>query len=223
MNQPQSALAVSFEGRAAGRLAVGFILEIAAIGRQKEGLLDSLLAGAIIEANTHRLAHDPALQMAYAYTDTPPPDALRRPVSINALAASLRLPFETVRRHVRRLADLGICVATPQGVIVPDSPSVNFGPGADFSIECWVKPGVASTAYGGMDLVDKRRAPNDFASSGYALALGDGKLLFQISDSLDNSFLNLPASGPDLRDGGCGQLRARAVGEKPVTLRRAAA
>ena len=126
MDQPQSTLAVSFEGRAAGRLAVGFILEIAAIGRQKEGLLDSLLAGAIIEANTHRLAHDPALQMAYAYTDTPPPDALRRPVSINALAASLRLPFETVRRHVRRLADLGICVATPQGVIVPtavvDSP-----------------------------------------------------------------------------------------------------
>jgi hypothetical protein len=52
-----------------------------------------------------------------------------------------------------------------------------------------------------MDLVDKRITPSDSSSMGYALALGDGRLAFQMSDSVNNPFLNVGPVGPDLRDG----------------------
>src|SRR6185503_2524995 len=81
------------------------------------------------------------------------------------------------------------CTGVPQGVTVSNSPSLNFGPGVDFSIECWVKPVVASTSFGVMDLVDKRVTPNDSSSIGYALSLSNGKLACQMSDSISNPFL----------------------------------
>ncbi|MDF7775205.1 ArsR family transcriptional regulator [Sphingomonas sp. AOB5] len=40
-------------------------------------------------------------------------------ISINALAASLSRPFETVRRHVKGLTGAGLCLRTAAGVIVP--------------------------------------------------------------------------------------------------------
>lgn len=120
------ATSASFEARAAGRLGVRFLLDIATIGGLEGRMLDALLIAGVIEANINPLGHDPELQAAYARLDTPPPDELRRPVSVNALAASLRLPFETVRRHVKRLVAEGLCMMTPQGLyistFVVDSP-----------------------------------------------------------------------------------------------------
>jgi hypothetical protein len=87
------------------------------------------------------------------------------------------------------------------GVVVPDSPSLNFGPGADFSIEAWVKPLVAPTQFGVMAIVDKRLAPNLGQSQGYSLALREGQISFQMSDGLESGFLNWEFVGPDLRDG----------------------
>lgn len=47
------------------------------------------------------------------------PDELRRPVSILAISNSLRLPYETVRRHAAALAKDGLCRRVGrQGVIV---------------------------------------------------------------------------------------------------------
>jgi predicted transcriptional regulator len=40
-------------------------------------------------------------------------------ISINALAASLARPFETVRRHIHALCNQGLCVRTKAGVTVP--------------------------------------------------------------------------------------------------------
>ncbi|RYD45928.1 MAG: hypothetical protein EOP60_19880, partial [Sphingomonadales bacterium] len=46
------------------------------------------------------------------------PPARRRLVSINALAASLGRPFETVRRHATALIDQGILMRSPGGLSV---------------------------------------------------------------------------------------------------------
>lgn len=50
----------------------------------------------------------------------------RRPISVAALAKRLDLPFETVRRHVVRLAAEGRCVRTPEGLTIP--PELLDGP-----------------------------------------------------------------------------------------------
>jgi hypothetical protein len=42
-------------------------------------------------------------------------------ISINALAASLGRPFETMRRHIHALCAMGLCTRGPAGVSVPES------------------------------------------------------------------------------------------------------
>lgn len=111
--------AIPFEARISGWLAVAFFVDIANLGREDRPLLDALLINGVMEANLSPLNRDPELQEAHARIDAAPPDALRRPVSINALAGSLRLPFETVRRHINKLVREGALAATPQGVFVP--------------------------------------------------------------------------------------------------------
>lgn len=41
-------------------------------------------------------------------------------ISINALATSLNRPFETMRRHIHALCDMGLCARGPGGVTVPE-------------------------------------------------------------------------------------------------------
>lgn len=45
-------------------------------------------------------------------------DSLRRPVSVAALAARLRLPAETVRRHTRELVEQGLCARVSGGLVI---------------------------------------------------------------------------------------------------------
>lgn len=42
-------------------------------------------------------------------------------ISINALAASLGRPFETMRRHIHALCAMGLCARGPAGVTVPEA------------------------------------------------------------------------------------------------------
>src|SRR5205085_2479558 len=93
------------------------------------------------------------------------------------------------------------CTGAPAGISISNNANLNFGPAADFSIECWVNPVVAATAYDVMSLVDKRVAPNDVSSVGYELYLGSGKLAIQISDSLNKPYLLAGLAGPDMRNG----------------------
>jgi DNA-binding Lrp family transcriptional regulator len=104
-----------------GRIAVGFYIDLVEISREGGDVLSPLLLAAVIEANVANINHDPALQVTYLDLDTPPPDQLRRPVSMNALAASLGLPFETVRRRLRQLQQAGRCETGPRGVVVPSA------------------------------------------------------------------------------------------------------
>ncbi|MBL8556779.1 MAG: hypothetical protein JNL41_21085 [Phenylobacterium sp.] len=108
--------------RAAGRLANGFALDLVKLGGFGRDVIDGLLLCAIAQANVAQISRSPELQRRYAALDQPPPDDLRRPVSISAVANSLRLPFETVRRRIATLVGLGVVISVPKGVILPAAP-----------------------------------------------------------------------------------------------------
>lgn len=102
-------------------LSARFILDVANISRGGGDLLDPLLVTAIVDANQAPLHSDLALQRAYGEAGHALPDEHRRPIPMLALAQSLRLPFETVRRRVRRLADQGVCRIVDGGAVVPQA------------------------------------------------------------------------------------------------------
>ena len=99
------------------RLSLVFMLDIIDIASGKGEPLDPLILGVISSASVAPVRHDDRLEQAYATVDAPPPDEVRRPVSISAVARSARLPFETVRRRIAHLAEAGHCEITPRGVV----------------------------------------------------------------------------------------------------------
>lgn len=120
----------SWVDKEAARLTAAFVADLNEIGflRRPEragaapgerSTLDAAIMIAITQANVAPLLRDPDRQTAFDGLDAPPPDELRRPVSIRSLADSLGLPAETVRRRVHRMAAEGVCVLSPRGVVVP--------------------------------------------------------------------------------------------------------
>lgn len=107
--------------RILGRLTTAYLLDTIAIARGREDPIDSLLAAAIVQANVAEITHRAEAQEAYVVNDEVPSDDVRRPVSVNAIAVSLGLPFETVRRRVNKMLRTGFCRAVDGGVIVPSS------------------------------------------------------------------------------------------------------
>jgi len=108
--------------RVAARLANGFALDLLKLGGFGRDVVDTLLLAAISQTNVAQITRNPELQRMYATLDQPPPDELRRPVSISAIANSLRVPFETARRRIAALTDLGVVQTMGRGVIVPTGP-----------------------------------------------------------------------------------------------------
>lgn len=108
--------------RVAARLANAFALDLVKLGGFGRDVIDGLLMCAISQANVAQITRSPDLQRTYATLDQPPPDELRRPVSVSAIANSLRIPFETARRRIAGLSDLSIVRTTPKGVIIPTGP-----------------------------------------------------------------------------------------------------
>jgi hypothetical protein len=95
---------------------------------------------------------------------------------------------------------------TPR-IIVPDAPSLNFGANQDFSITAWIQPlsnpGNYTDLSGEvMTVISKRYSPNAYTALGYEMYLGEGRLCFQMIDSLKHgsNYYNLDAES-DLRDG----------------------
>jgi hypothetical protein len=80
-----------------------------------------------------------------------------------------------------------------------NSAALNFGSGADFSIEAWIKPLTNNTTYGVTTIVDKRNAPNVSQGIGYEMSLVNGKLACRLSDSIANIGTGYGPAGPDLR------------------------
>jgi DNA-binding Lrp family transcriptional regulator len=100
-------------------LAFNFVLDMAGQGMAGLKPLDSLLAMAVNQANIAPLTRDPAARSRYGALAAPAPDAERRPVSIRAVAASLRLPYETARRRIKQLEAQGVCITGEGGVVAP--------------------------------------------------------------------------------------------------------
>ncbi len=86
-------------------------------------------------------------------------------------------------------------------IVVSDSPSLNFGPGQNFSIEGWIRPLPNTTDYDLMTIVDKRYAPTDGSCQGYEFVLAGGRVMFHLSDSTLDNGTSFGEAGPDLRDG----------------------
>ena len=98
--------------RTVTRLAMAHFLRwVKGVNRNFDGdLVQGIVFIALIQANIAWLNEDKAMAQAFGDMDTPPPDDLRRPVSARALAASLGLPRETVRRQVEKMVARGLCV-----------------------------------------------------------------------------------------------------------------
>ena len=92
------------------------------------------------------------------------------------------------------------------GLLVPDVPALNFGEGADFSLDAWIRltPNAPTPSTNHFTILSKRFAPTDTAKpTGFELFLFEGKLGFQLADDSEaNGFYqNFIATTPDLRDG----------------------
>ncbi|MEW5685567.1 MAG: winged helix-turn-helix domain-containing protein [Pseudomonadota bacterium] len=101
------------------RAALSFTVEQVAQGLTGLKALDALIVMAVNQANIAPLTRDTDARYAYGGLSAPAPDESRRPVSIHAIAMSMQLPFETVRRRVHQLEEIGACRHDARGVIVP--------------------------------------------------------------------------------------------------------
>jgi hypothetical protein len=120
--QGEDEVSDTFDARVLGRLSAEYLLRALRLLIDTYGdIRDGILAHTIVTANTSHLDVRGGDGWRYARVDQTPPDEARRPISVARLAESLGLPFETARRHVRRLMDAGVCTRVEGGLIVPQA------------------------------------------------------------------------------------------------------
>jgi DNA-binding transcriptional regulator YhcF (GntR family) len=126
------------------RLNARHVLDLLKLLGSQLGLdmISGLVLLGVIAANNETIRKSPDLAMRYGSMDQVAPDELREPVSTYALAKRLRLPYETTRRYVLALVDLGLCVRLPRGgVLVPS--------------RAQSRPGFASSSLGSVEATRK--------------------------------------------------------------------
>lgn len=98
-----------------------FLRSVDTLARTAGGgdILRGVIFLAIVEANVRHMRPADSISQAYSESADIPPDELRKPVSIHALALELSLPYETTRRHVNKLMQDGMCLRRETGVVVP--------------------------------------------------------------------------------------------------------
>jgi hypothetical protein len=67
-------------------------------------------------------------------------------------------------------------------ITAPDSATLDFGAGQDFSLEAWIKPQDSGNDYGVATILSKRYAPGGGVTSGYELYLRHGVLGLRMDD-----------------------------------------
>lgn len=130
---------ISTVDRTCEGLCLAFSAKLIPNGFRKQGhrsALDTLLLLAIAQANLAPLSRDPEFQRTYAGLDASPPDEMRRPARVRAIATSLGVPQETARRRVVALAEAGYLAMRDDGVIMPQA--FTYSPHAlQMAMETW--------------------------------------------------------------------------------------
>jgi len=105
------------------RLSVDYFLRSAHVVTDFLGgdILTALVFLAINAANVDYLNEEGPDGFRHTSLDDPPPDGMRRPVSVLAVAGSLGLSYETTRRHANKLLREGLCTRVPGGLVAPTS------------------------------------------------------------------------------------------------------
>lgn len=81
----------------------------------------AIIVMTIMQANVQHLARDPTKADGGGNGDGAVSDDRMRPISALAIANSLGVPRETVRRHIHRLMEAGVCRRVTGGYIIPES------------------------------------------------------------------------------------------------------
>lgn len=90
--------------------------------------ITALVFLAVYDANAEPVRANPDISLALPAPDAVRADELRDPATVYRVAKTLSLPYETARRHARRLVRDGWCVAAPDGgLIVPGATLVRPG------------------------------------------------------------------------------------------------
>lgn len=103
------------------RLGGSYLVNLARlVVRYVDGdIITSLIFLTVARANAIEVTETGAVVYPYLEDLGVPDDSLRRPVSVYAVAKELDIPYETVRRHVRRLVEARSLLAVPGGLIAP--------------------------------------------------------------------------------------------------------
>lgn len=76
------------------------------------------IMGAILILNVHEITYDPELSKRYSMPDQLPPMSLRKPVSLNMIAAMLSASYASVWRHVQTMIKNGVIIRVHGGYLV---------------------------------------------------------------------------------------------------------
>lgn len=122
MIQPDQMAFSADRRRMAARVAVYYFLRTATLITRAvdEDLVTALVFLGVQRANVRGLVRNPDIDATYASVSEIPPDDLREPVSVYAVAKALAMPYETVRRHTTKLREAGLAEVVDGGLLIPN-------------------------------------------------------------------------------------------------------
>lgn len=118
---PKSSLQSLMDTARQARIALTclkYVRDASAITRGEREAYDAFIPSTIGNASATILSQANETSVRFATAESPAPDEVLRPISVNALAQALGMPFETVRRRVKGLTEEGLIESTPAGVVI---------------------------------------------------------------------------------------------------------
>ena len=101
----------------------GYVMRVLLDGieNHERDFVRGLIFVTVMAINVQSITNDVGEAWRYADADTSPPDDMRAPASVQAVAGRLGIPYETTRQHLIRMTDIGRAQRRPGGFIIPES------------------------------------------------------------------------------------------------------